>query len=172
MQPTHYVYIPIMYIQFRCCPLGNPELSHLVKLFEMTDSQENTGNFVVSALPCRRPLHRLVPWFDNALQWRHNEHDGVSNHQPHDCLLNRLFKAQIKENIKFPRHWPLCGLCAGHSPVTGEFPAQRTSNAENISIWWRHHGSLTWHGSNFQHSNSTMNINTLQEMGLFIYLYV
>ena len=25
------------------------------------------------------------------------------------------------------------------SPVTGEFPAQRASNAENVSIWWRHH---------------------------------
>ena len=34
-----------------------------------------------------------------ALQWHHNERDGVPNHQPHDCLLNRLFKAQIKENI-------------------------------------------------------------------------
>ena len=31
------------------------------------------------------------------------------------------------------------GLCVGNSPVTGEFPAQNTSNAENISIWWRHH---------------------------------
>ena len=29
---------------------------------------------------------------------------------------------------------------AGDSPVTGEFPAQRASNAENVSIWWRHHG--------------------------------
>ena len=29
--------------------------------------------------------------------------------------------------------------CAGNSRVTGEFPAQRTSNAENVSIWWRHH---------------------------------
>ena len=27
----------------------------------------------------------------------------------------------------------------GNSPVTGEFPAQRASNAENVSIWWRHH---------------------------------
>ena len=25
------------------------------------------------------------------LQWRHNERDDVSNRQPHDCLLNRLF---------------------------------------------------------------------------------
>ena len=31
------------------------------------------------------------------------------------------------------------GLCEGNSSVTGEFPAQRVSNAENVSIWWRHH---------------------------------
>ena len=45
------------------------------------------------------------------LQWRHNDHDGVSNHQPHDCLLNRLFRR--RENIKAPRHWPLCGELTG-----------------------------------------------------------
>ena len=48
------------------------------------------------------------------LQWRHYEHDGVSNHQPHDCLFNCLFKAQIKENIKAPRHWPLWGEFTGN----------------------------------------------------------
>ena len=26
------------------------------------------------------------------LQWRHNEHDGVSNHQRLYCLINRLFR--------------------------------------------------------------------------------
>ena len=31
------------------------------------------------------------------------------------------------------------GLCVGNSPGTGEFPAQMASNAENVSIWWRHH---------------------------------
>ena len=31
------------------------------------------------------------------------------------------------------------GLCKGNSPVTGEYPAQMISNAENGSIWWRHH---------------------------------
>ena len=69
------------------------------------------------------------------LQRRHNEHDGVSNHQPHHCLLNRLFRHRSKRISK------LCvtGLCEGNSPVTGEFPAQRASNAENVSIWWRHH---------------------------------
>ena len=35
----------------------------------------------------------------------------------------------------------LTGLCAGNSSMTGEFPAQRTSNAENVSIWWSHHDS-------------------------------
>ena len=33
------------------------------------------------------------------------------------------------------------GLCGGNSPVTGEFPAQMSSNAEDGSIWWRHHES-------------------------------
>ena len=40
------------------------------------------------------------------------------------------------------------GLCAGNSPVTGDFPAQRASNAENVSIWWRHKGMRVaegWH---------------------------
>ena len=41
-----------------------------------------------------------------SLQWRHNERDGVSNHQPHDCLLNRLLKAQIEENITGDRWIP------------------------------------------------------------------
>ena len=36
------------------------------------------------------------------------------------------------------------GLCEGNSPVTGEFPAQRASNAENVSIWWRHHAAVVF----------------------------
>ena len=34
------------------------------------------------------------------------------------------------------------GLCAGNSPVTCEFPAQKASEAENVSIWWRHHATF------------------------------
>ena len=34
-------------------------------------------------------------------------------------------------------------LCAGNSPVTGEFPAQRAGDTENVSIGWRHHDSIT-----------------------------
>ena len=32
------------------------------------------------------------------LQWRHNGHDGVSNHQPHDCWLNRLFRVDQRKH--------------------------------------------------------------------------
>ena len=70
------------------------------------------------------------------LQWRHNELDGVSNHQPHDCLLNRLFRRRPKKTSKIR----VTGLCAWNSLVTGEFPAEMASNAENVRIWWRHHG--------------------------------
>ena len=73
-----------------------------------------------------------------ALQWRHNEYDCVSNHQPHDCLFNRLFRRRSKKTSKLH----VTGLCEGNSLVTGEFPTQRASNAENVSIWWRHHGFI------------------------------
>ena len=69
------------------------------------------------------------------LQWRHNGRDRVSNHQPRDCLLNRLFRRRSKKISKLRA----TGVCAGNSPGTGEFPAQMASYAENVSIWWRHH---------------------------------
>ena len=67
-----------------------------------------------------------------------SRYDGVSNHQPHDCLLNRLFGCRSKKTSKHRA----TGLCAGNSLGTGEFPAQMASNTENVSIWWRHHGKL------------------------------
>ena len=56
-----------------------------------------------------------------ALRWRHNELDGVSDHQPHDCLLNLLFRRRSKKISKLR----VTGLCVVNSPWTGEFPAQR-----------------------------------------------
>ena len=68
------------------------------------------------------------------LQW-HNECDDILNHQSHDCFLNCLFRCRSTKTSKLR----VTGLCAGNSPVTGEFPAQRASNVENVFIWWRHH---------------------------------
>ena len=65
----------------------------------------------------------------------HNGHEGPSNHQPLNCLLNRIFRCRWEKTAKLR----VTGPCEGNSPVTGEFPAQRASNAENDSIWWRHH---------------------------------
>ena len=71
----------------------------------------------------------------NPLQWRHIKRNGVSNQRRLDYLFNRLFRHRAKKPLK-PR---VTGICAGNSPVTGEFPALKVSNAENVSIWWRHH---------------------------------
>ena len=71
----------------------------------------------------------------DSLQWRHHGQDSVSNNQPHDCLLNHSFRRRSKKTSKLR----FTGLCVGNSPGTGEFPTQMTSNAENVSIWWRYH---------------------------------
>ena len=44
-------------------------------------------------------------------------------------------QAPIKGNIKDPRHWPLSGESTGDWWILHV----KTSNAENVSIWWRHH---------------------------------
>ena len=68
---------------------------------------------------CNAGLKSIVSILVNSLQWRHNGRDSVSNHQPHDCFLNRLFRHGSRKTSK------LCvtGLYAGNSPGTGEFPA-------------------------------------------------
>ena len=84
-------------------------------------------------------LKEIGPWVPRhttyslciTLQWCYNGRDGVSNHQPSDCLLNRLFGRRSKKTSKLR----VTGLYVGNSPATGEFPAQRASNAENVSIF-------------------------------------
>ena len=72
------------------------------------------------------------------LQRSQNEQLSVSNHQPHDRLLNRLFRRRSKKTSKIH----ITGLFVGNSPVNGEFPTQRANNAKSVSIWWRHHALL------------------------------
>ena len=85
------------------------------------------------------PLKYLcVMWikFCDSLQWRHNEYDGISIHRRFDCLLNRMLRRRSNKKSKLR----VTGLCEGNSSVTSEFPAQRASDAENVSIWWRNNG--------------------------------
>ena len=103
-------------------------------------TEERTGIILID-------LHMMVInlWgqsIGHSLQWRHDECDDVSNHQPHDCLLQPFNHAPIERkqpssaSLAFvTRHWP----CEENSPVAGKFPSPRASNGENVSIWWCHH---------------------------------
>ena len=101
-------------------------------------------------------------WGENgwSLRWRNNGRDSVSNHQPHHGLPNCVFRCRSKKtsNIR------VTGLCAGNSPLIGEFPAQKASNAENVSIWWRHHvytlfyTKPQWSESMFVSGGSTLSL--------------
>ena len=55
---------------------------------------------------------------EKSLQWRHNRRDGVLNHQPLDCLLNRLFGRRSKKKSKLR----VTGLCAGIHRGPVNFP--------------------------------------------------
>ena len=117
--------------QTRCCSA----LSGFGYVQVFMDSSDQFIHFIASV-----PLGQTYAFLNinefvlKSLRWRHHGRDSVSNHQP--CLLNRLFRRRWKKTPKLR----VTGLCAGNSPGTGEFPAQMASNAENVSIWWRHHG--------------------------------
>ena len=50
----------------------------------------------------------------------------------------------IQAQIKKTPTLRVTALCSWNSPVTGDFPAQNASNAEKVSIWWRHHDILSF----------------------------
>ena len=51
-------------------------------------------------------------------------------------VYSAVYSGAVQEKTSKLR---VTGFCEGNSPGTGEFPAQMTSLAENVSIWWRHH---------------------------------
>ena len=87
-----------------------------------------------------RHLHEI-----SSLQWRHNGRDAsqitsitivyltaysVTDKKTHQSSASLAFVRGIHQ-------WPV------NSPR--EFPAQRASNKDNVSIWWHHHISLSFH---------------------------
>ena len=95
-------------------------------------------------------------WRAISLQWRHNGRDSISNHQPHDCLLNRLFRRRSQKTSKLRT----TGLCAGNSSGASEFPAQMASYAENVSIWWCRHDFCIFTTLAFTHN--VMPVSTVE----------
>ena len=122
---------------FTRSPVNNKTLLVQITAWRQSGDKPSTEKNICSL------THKCVtrPHWNKAvsLQWRDDKRDGVSNHQPHDCLLNRLFRPRSNKASKLR----VTGLCPGNSPVTGEFPAQMASSAENVSIWWRHHAIWT-----------------------------
>ena len=104
----------------------------------------NKVNAIASYIPPRNPRHRCHVITLLTSQWRHNERDGVSNHRPRDCLLNRLFKAQIIGNIKAPRHWLLCGGFPGYFPHSGSVTRKMFPFDDVIMISWNHTPFWGW----------------------------
>ena len=84
----------------------------LYKMWGMAQCHAKTKRIILGIQCAIRPL-----------RWRHNDHSGVSNHQPHGCLLNRLFRCKSKKHqssaslafvreihrgpVNFPHKWPV-----------------------------------------------------------------
>ena len=69
-------------------------------------------NFIMFWQSTSSYLFRFIDYSQNTsetLQWHRNGCDCIWNHQPHECFFLLFIQAQIKANIKAPRHWPLCG---------------------------------------------------------------
>ena len=85
--------------------------------------------------PWNLHLPTAMPWGNivNTLQWRH---DAMASQITSPTIVSSAVHSGADDETSKLRG---TGLCAGNSPVTGEFPTQRASNAEYVSIWWRHH---------------------------------
>ena len=96
----------------------------------------------------------------NTLRWHHNGRDSVSNHQPHDCLLNRLFRRRSTKTSKLR----VIGLCVGNSPgkmfpfddVTmswgnSNYGAEQMKTGHRLDqLWWSRKHHVTTRGKYFK----------------------
>ena len=115
-----------------------------------------------------------------ALRWRHNDHAGVSNHQPHGCLLNSSFRRKSKKTSKlrvtgfvreihrgpvnFPHKWPVTRKCF-HLMTSSWVSIVTLTNAWLFWYWGRdipgelgHHQGCWCHGSLRRHAISSHGI--------------
>ena len=117
---------------------GFPLLYHLLSnmyIHNLPKPNENTWIVIQNCLMLRFRIYTVPDLSHHSLLWRHNGRDVVSNHQSRKCLLNRSFMRRSKKTPKLR----VTVLCVVNSPEIGDFTVQMASNAENVSIWWRHH---------------------------------
>ena len=116
-------------------------------IFLRTYAHVFTSTSIMEFLRLQKLKHQPInPILNNPVGGLHYNDVITSTMSSQITSLTIVYSTVRSKNIS-----KLCvtGLCAGNSPVTGEFPAQRASNAENVSIWWRHHvaefTSLRWY---------------------------
>ena len=124
-------------------PIGVAEKSPWLDLLKKKVNGSVVMNLAVNSMPMLffgkcSGRHRLKTFEPSSAAGSHFHYsDGimsamVSNHWRLKCLPNRLFRHRSKKTSKLS----ITGVCEGNSPMTGKFPAQRASKAENASIWW------------------------------------
>ena len=107
-------------------------------------ASEITGNSIVCSTFCALLVQceGNPPTF--SIRWRHNGRDGVSNQQPHDCVLNSLFGRRSKKTSKFR----VTDLCVGNSPVPvnspHKWPVTRKMFPFDDVIMFPHKESVLW----------------------------
>ena len=102
-----------------------------------------TGLLAGNSTACNAP-HKWPVTTGNtdsaSMSGSHHYYDVIQGAMASQSPARRLFTQPLfRRRSKKTSKLRATGLCAGNSPVTGEFPAQMASNAENVSIWCRHH---------------------------------
>ena len=106
---------------------------HYERLHNHNKAKHNKTVCIFLGIYCT--CYFVISW-----HWRHNGRNRISNHQPHDWLLNHLLKRRSKKTVKLR----VTGFCVGNSTVTGIPSHKKASNARNVSIWWRHHVVMSY----------------------------
>ena len=128
VNPCHFLRLPIQYQRdwnllpandyswTNCIPNDIETPKPLFHSWPIKSLANETKLYMAS--PINKETHLALDSYQQH-DWMLHSHlwysDGVSNHQPHDCLLNRSFTHRSKKTSKLR----VTGLCAGNSPLTG-----------------------------------------------------
>ena len=95
--------------------------------------------------------------FKEDIHWKRHYNDAILSAMASQItsLTNVYWTAYWSADKRKTSKLRVTGLCEGNSPVTGEFYVQRASNAENVSIWWHHHGDSGVSVACFEYMPST-----------------
>ena len=94
------------------------------------------AHWIILGSLCRTDKNNgMSPW-RSSLLCRHNGRGSVT------IAYSTVYSMRRSKKTSKLR---VTGLCAGNSPGPSEFPVQMASNAENVSLWWRHHDYLDYH---------------------------